>query len=61
MKEHFVDRETCIGCTACVATCPKSFKMVDGKSSAILPPGDNEECIQRAIDNCPVTAISWKQ
>lgn len=57
----FVDQKACIGCGACVAVCPNVFEMdEDGKSRVKNPSGDTEENIQKAIDACPVQAISWK-
>lgn len=53
-----VDKETCIGCGACVTIAPKTFKLdSEGKAEVINPPGDNEKTIKEAIDSCPVEAI----
>lgn len=61
-KVPIVDKNTCIGCGSCAAICPKVFKMDgDGKAEAFKPNGDSEENIQKAIDICPVSAISWKK
>jgi ferredoxin len=51
-----VDKEKCIGCGACEATCPQAFKLVDGKAKFIGKGA--ESCIQPAIDSCPVQAIT---
>ncbi|MCX6782149.1 MAG: ferredoxin [Candidatus Magasanikbacteria bacterium] len=54
-----VDKEKCIGCGACVAIAPNTFKMGDdGKSDILNPAGDSEESIKQAADGCPVQAIS---
>ncbi len=54
-----VDKETCIGCGACASTCSEVFEMKeDGKSHVKKSAKNNEKCIQEAIDNCPVDAIS---
>jgi len=55
-----VDQNLCIGCGACVNTCPKSFKMNEAlhKSEAINPPGDPDEKLHEAADNCPANAIT---
>ena len=53
-----VDKETCIGCGACVATCENAFEMKDGK--AIVKKGQEKSkapCVKEAIDGCPVNAI----
>ena len=54
-----VDQEKCIGCGACVSIAPASFKIGDdGKSEAILPPGDDEATVKEAADACAVQAIT---
>jgi len=53
-----VDKDKCIGCGACVAVAPKSFKLGDdGKSEVIEPVGDDEQTIRNAAESCPVGAI----
>lgn len=53
-----VDKDKCIGCGACVATAPKSFRLSeDGKAEVIEPPKDSEEEIKNAAESCPVEAI----
>jgi len=54
-----VDQEKCIGCGACVAIAPATFKINDnGKSEVINEKGDSEDVIKQAADSCPVQAIS---
>ncbi len=62
------DREACIGAAACVAVCPKHWKIAadgkadllgskktkDGKFEKIV---DEVECNQEAADSCPANAI----
>jgi ferredoxin len=57
-----VNKDLCIGCGACEATCPKVFKVEDdGKSHVINPKGcENCDC-QSACDNCPVSAITLEE
>jgi len=56
---HFtVDQELCIGCGACMGTCPDVFEVLDGKSNVIIDPVPDEECALSAEDRCPVGAIS---
>ncbi|PIS14065.1 ferredoxin [Candidatus Shapirobacteria bacterium CG09_land_8_20_14_0_10_47_13] len=53
-----IDKNICIGCGACVAVAPKSFKLKAGKAEVIIePPKDKEETIREAADSCPVQAI----
>lgn len=56
-----VDKNICIGCGACVAVAPKSFKLKAGKAEPIDPPKDKEETIQEAADSCPVQAIKYER
>jgi len=52
-----VDKKKCIGCGACVSSCPEVFEMnSDGKSQ--VKAQKNIPCVQKAIDECPVGAIS---
>jgi ferredoxin len=55
-----VDQEMCIGSGNCEATCPKVFKVVDGKSQvqADPVPEAEEDRAGEAISGCPVGAIS---
>lgn len=54
-----VDKDTCIGCGACVGVCPVSALSLDdeGKSSC-----DESVCISclSCLGACPVSAISEK-
>ena len=56
-----VDKNTCIGCGACPATCPEVFKMDDdGLASAYTNPvpSELEDSAKEAEDGCPVDAIT---
>ena len=53
-----VDQNTCIGCGACVATCPENFKMKEGKAHAIKGEVEKLTCEKDAEAGCPVDAIS---
>lgn len=56
MAKAVVDRDLCIGCEACVGTCPVSaISMVEGKAQV-----DPDTCIEcgACVAVCPVSAIS---
>jgi len=67
-----IDRENCIGCGTCEATCPEVFKLLpelDGKSSIVetyrkgdLGKGEVGDelmaCVENAETSCPVQVIS---
>lgn len=60
-----VDKNLCLGCGACVAVAPKTFKLGDDGKAEVIdlpagkagPVGDDEKTIKEAIDSCPVNAI----
>jgi ferredoxin len=55
-----VDESICVGTGNCEDTCPEVFELVDGisKVKVDVVPKDLEKKAQRAVDECPVTAIS---
>jgi ferredoxin len=66
-----IDRETCIECGSCEATCPEVFKLPSGEKSTVVEkyringliesgevPANLETCAENAVENCPVNAIS---
>ena len=55
-----VDQDICIGSENCAQDCPAVFEIVDGKSHVKVDrvPEGEEENVQRAVDDCPVSAIS---
>ncbi len=51
-------RETCISVAACVAVCPKVFKLDDEKKAVVIEDGlDAEQTILSAAQSCPTKAI----
>jgi ferredoxin len=59
-KEVWVNSDECISCGLCVSVEPGVFHFEDGKSVAYNPSGAPEAAIQQCIDDCPVSAISWR-
>ena len=62
-KKVYIETEECIGCESCVELCPEVFEFDDaeGKARVKLPEGGDEECIEEAIESCPVECIHWKE
>jgi ferredoxin len=58
MVKISVNKEKCIGCGACVAACPASFEMKDGKAHAKKVSVEKATCEKEAQSGCPVDAIS---
>lgn len=59
-----VNKDTCIGCGACVGTCPEVYSFDDdGKAEAISGdvPTELEEGAIDGRDQCPVDAIDIKE
>ena len=51
-----VNQDKCIGCGACVAICPKSFEMKNGKAHTVKAEVEKLTCEKEV--KCPVDAIS---
>ncbi|MGM5480249.1 MAG: 4Fe-4S dicluster domain-containing protein [Nanobdellota archaeon] len=61
MVEVLVDKEKCIGCGACINTCPQSVFELDDNNKA-HPVNKNDCIVCRACENvCPVDAITIKE
>ncbi len=57
-----IDREVCIGASACVAAAGKTFQLdKEGKSTVINPKGDDKEAILAAEAGCPTQAIKVEE
>ena len=54
-----IDEDLCTACELCVDTCPDVFDMGDEMAIVIVDevPGDFEDAVQQAADECPVEAI----
>ena len=54
-----IDDDACMGCEACVETCPDAFEMNSDGDKAIAKETDAEaDCVDEAIDACPAEAIT---
>jgi ferredoxin len=60
-KAVWVDEAACIGCRYCAHVAANTFVLEPdlGRSRAIRQDGDSTECIQEAIETCPVDCIHW--
>ena len=56
MAKAVVEEGTCVGCEACVGTCPVEAIAVDGGKAKVNP----DTCIEcgSCVSACPVSAIS---
>ncbi len=55
-----IDQDECIGCEACVETCPSVFVFdeEEGKAAVVDGADSSEECVDEAIASCPAECIS---
>ena len=57
-----VNKDACIGCSACTATCPEVFEFNDDEGYAFAKVAEvPEECKDKAVEaceGCPTSAIS---
>jgi ferredoxin len=61
-KKSCDDTEECIGCESCVELCSDvfAFNEEEEKAEVIMPEGGPEDCIEEAMDTCPVECIHWE-
>ena len=58
-----IDTEECIGCESCVELCAEvfAFNEAEEKAEVIMPEGGSEDCIEEAMDTCPVECIHYTE
>jgi ferredoxin len=58
-----IDADECIGCESCVELCAEVFAFNEAEEIAevIMPEGGPEDCIEEAIETCPVECIRWEE
>jgi ferredoxin len=61
-KKVIIDEEECIGCETCVELCKDifAFNSDTNKAYVIKEEGGDEECIEEAVESCPVECISYE-
>jgi ferredoxin len=62
IKHVTIDQDECSGCETCVELCPDVFEFDEDAQKAFVKDDyeDDEDCIQEAIESCPVECISWE-
>ena len=62
-KKVIIDTDECIGCESCVELCPEVFEFDEEteKAKVIKAEGGPVECIEEAIETCPVECIFWEE
>ncbi len=62
-RKVLIETEECIGCQSCVELCPDVFGFDEDaeKAKVIMEEGGAEDCIQEAMDTCPVECIHWEK
>jgi ferredoxin len=59
MGKPNVDQDLCVGCGLCAQVCSDVFELkADGKADVISGADLSADCIQDAVDQCPVGAIA---
>lgn len=59
MGKPKVDKDLCVSCGLCTQVCPEVFEMAKDGIAAVKAGADlNADCIDDAVDQCPVGAIS---
>lgn len=61
-KQVVIDQDECLGCEACVETCPSVFAFNDeiGKAYVIEGAEAGDDCVDDAIASCPGECITWE-
>jgi ferredoxin len=62
-KTVVIDTDECIGCESCIELCSEvfAFNEEEEKAEVIMPEGGPEDCIEEAMDTCPVECIDWEE
>ena len=61
-----INQEECIGCGSCSAVCPDVFDLNDDNKAIIKDTNSDQgesddECVQEAVDICPVDVIKIEE
>ena len=56
-----IDEDECEGCESCVELCPDVFAFdEDTEKARVIAPESEDECVEEAMDSCPVDCIHWE-
>jgi ferredoxin len=59
MASPTVDKDLCVGCGLCSQVCSDVFELTADGTAEVKGGADlNADCIQDAVDQCPVGAIT---
>jgi len=60
VAEIIINQDDCLGCEACVETCPEVFAMQEDEGKAYVLEGADasQACVEEAIASCPGECIS---
>jgi ferredoxin len=59
MANLTVDKDLCVGCGLCSQVCSDVFEMAADDKADVIDGADlSADCVQDAIDQCPVAAIT---
>jgi ferredoxin len=60
MSKIVIDTDECVGCQACVETCPEVFAFHDNEEKAYVIDGSDADadCVEEAIASCPSECIT---
>lgn len=59
MASLTVDKDLCVGCGLCSQVCSDVFEMTADDKAAVIDGADlSADCVQDAVDQCPVAAIT---
>ncbi len=55
-----IDQDECMGCEACVETCPSVFGFAEDEEKAFVIEGSDQDvdCVDDAIASCPAECIT---
>jgi len=61
-KEIVIDQEECLGCEACVETCPEVFALDDDEIAYVIDGANpDSDCVEEAIASCPAECITIEE